>query len=75
MKTETEAEYQSDAGSPEDTPYLVLTGELGGAFFVNISEKNYRVTAAPHCTVYPSSNGSDDVIHNGRRDLTKSRGT
>ena len=28
----TEAEYQSDAGSTKDTPYLALTGELWGVF-------------------------------------------
>ena len=32
MITETESEYQSDAGSTKDTPYLVLTGELLGVF-------------------------------------------
>ena len=26
----TEAEYQSNAGSTQDTPYLALTGELWG---------------------------------------------
>ena len=30
--TETEAEYQSDAGSTKDTPCLALTGELWGVF-------------------------------------------
>ena len=34
---ETEAEYQSDAGSTKDTPKLALTGELWGSF-VNIVE-------------------------------------
>ena len=28
----TEAEYQSDAGFTNDTPYLALTGELWGIF-------------------------------------------
>ena len=28
----TQAEYQSDAGSTKDTPYLALTAELWGAF-------------------------------------------
>ena len=29
---EIKAEYQSDAGSAKDTPYLALTGELYGVF-------------------------------------------
>ena len=32
MNTGTEAEYQSDAGSTKDMPYLDLTGELWGVF-------------------------------------------
>ena len=32
MITGTGAEYQSDAGSTKDTPYLALTGELWGVF-------------------------------------------
>ena len=32
MTTETEAEYQLDAVSPKETPYLGLTGELWGLF-------------------------------------------
>ena len=28
MDVETKAEYQSDAGSTNDTPYLTLMGEL-----------------------------------------------
>ena len=32
MITETEAEYQLDAVSPKETPYLALTGELWGVF-------------------------------------------
>ena len=28
----TQAEYESDAGSTKDTPYLALTGELWGVF-------------------------------------------
>ena len=30
--TETEAGYQSDAGSTKDTPYLTLIGKLWGFF-------------------------------------------
>ena len=33
------AEYQPDAGSTKDIPYLTLTGELYGVSFVNICEK------------------------------------
>ena len=32
MNTEIEAEYESDAGSTKDTPYLALMGELWGVF-------------------------------------------
>ena len=32
MIARTQAEYQSDAGSKKDTPYLALTGELWGDF-------------------------------------------
>ena len=32
MIIEIEAEYQSDAGTTKDTPYLALTGELWGVF-------------------------------------------
>ena len=32
MITGTEAEYQSDAGSTNDTPYLALTGTLWDVF-------------------------------------------
>ena len=45
----TEAEYQSDAGSTKDTPYLTLTGNLWGVF-VNICEKIDHFIAAPHCS-------------------------
>ena len=32
MIIEIEAQYQSDAGTTKDTPYLALTGELWGVF-------------------------------------------
>ena len=32
MNAEIEAEYESDAGSTKDTPYLALTGEHWGVF-------------------------------------------
>ena len=32
MIIEIESEYQSDAGTTKDTPYLALTGELWGVF-------------------------------------------
>ena len=32
MITGTEADYRSDAGSKEDTPYLTLTSELWDVF-------------------------------------------
>ena len=32
MLHKCEAEYQSDAGSTKDTPYLTLTGELWSVF-------------------------------------------
>ena len=32
MIRDTDAEYQADAGSTKDTPYLALTGELWGVF-------------------------------------------
>ena len=35
---ETQAEYQSDAWSTKDTPYLALTGELWGVFCEYLSE-------------------------------------
>ena len=38
MITRTEAEYQSEAGSTKDTPYLTLTGELWGVFCEYLSE-------------------------------------
>ena len=49
MIRRTEAEYQSDAGSTKDTPYLTLTGNLWGVF-VNICEKIDHFIAAPHCS-------------------------
>ena len=51
MIAETQAEYQSDAGSTKETPYLCLTGELWGVF-VNIFEKIDRILTAPHCCQY-----------------------
>ena len=33
MVAETQTEYQSDAESTKDTPYLALTGELWGVFY------------------------------------------
>ena len=44
--TGTEEEYQSDAKSTKDTPYLALTGKLWGVF----CEKIDHVIMAPHCT-------------------------
>ena len=42
MIIETESEYQSDAGSTIDTPYLALTGELWGVFREYLSENRLR---------------------------------
>ena len=50
MMTGTEAEYQSDAGSTKDTPYLALTGELWGVFYENKNKKNGHVIR--HHTVF-----------------------
>ena len=36
-------QYQSDAGSTKDTPYLSLTGELWGVFY------EYSWENCPHC--------------------------
>ena len=47
MIAETQAEYQSNAGSTKDTPYLDLTGELWVSF-VNICEKIDRIMTALH---------------------------
>ena len=47
-QAEYQAEYQSDAGSTKDTPYLALTGEIWVSF-VNIFETFGRVLTAPHC--------------------------
>ena len=49
MIIEIEVEYQSDAGTTKDTPYLTLTGELWGVF-CEYCEKTNRVITAPHCT-------------------------
>ena len=49
MITGIRAEYEPDAGSTKDTPYLAVTGELWGVFreyFENI----VRVITAPYCT-------------------------
>ena len=45
--TGTEAEYQLDAGSTKDTPYLTLTGELQGVFWEYLWENwlHYNNTA------------------------------
>ena len=48
MITGTEIEYQSDAGSTKDTPYLTLTGKLWGAFCEYLWENWLRM--APHRT-------------------------
>ena len=42
MIIEIEAEYQSDAGTTKDTPYLDLTGELWGVFCEYLSENQPR---------------------------------
>ena len=44
MITGTEAEYQSDAESTNDTPYLALTGELWGVYCEYLRE-NWRQSA------------------------------
>ena len=43
MITGTGAEYQSDAGSTKDTPYLALTGELWGVFCEYLPQYNGTV--------------------------------
>ena len=47
MITGTEVEYQSDAGSTKDNPYLALTGELWDVFCEYLWEKwpRYNGTA------------------------------
>ena len=42
-----EAEYQSDAGTTKDTPYLALAGELCGVFWDNLwsNQPRYNGTA------------------------------
>ena len=45
----TQAEYQSDAGSTKDTPYLALTGELWGVFCKYFFYKIDRIITALHC--------------------------
>ena len=42
MIIEIEAEYQSDAGTTKDTPYLALTGELWGVFCEYLWENQPR---------------------------------
>ena len=42
MIIEIEAEYQSDAGTTKDTPYLALTGELWGVFCEYLRENQLR---------------------------------
>ena len=47
MIIEIEAEYQSDAGTTKDTPYLALTGELWGVFceYLRENQPRYNGTA------------------------------
>ena len=47
MIIEIEAEYQSDAGTTKDTPYLALTGELWGVFceYLRENQQRYNGTA------------------------------
>ena len=47
----TEAEYQSDAGSTKDTPYLALMGELCGIFCEYFLENLPRYNGA---ALYPA---------------------
>ena len=42
MIAETQAEYQSDAGSTKDAPYLALTGEIWGVFCEYFRENGPR---------------------------------
>ena len=42
MIIEIEAEYQSDAGTTKDTPYLALTGDLWGVFCEYLWENQPR---------------------------------
>ena len=42
MSIEIEAEYQSDAGTTKDTPYLALTGELWGVLSEYLWENQPR---------------------------------
>ena len=62
--TGTGAEYQSDAGSTKDTPYLALTGELWGVFCENLWENWSRYNdTAPYCAHTPSF---DDTLTNSK---------
>ena len=47
MIIEIEAEYQSDAGTTKDTPYLALMGELWGVFceYLRENQPRYNGTA------------------------------
>ena len=47
MIIEIEAEYQSDAGTTKDTPYLALTGELWGVFCEYLWENQPRYNGTP----------------------------
>ena len=40
MTAGTQAEYQSDAGSTKETPYLAQTGELWGVFWEQFLENS-----------------------------------
>ena len=52
----TQAEFQSDAGSTKDTPYLALTGEIWGVF-CEYFEKIERVVTAPHSIIQQLQSG------------------
>ena len=51
MIIEIVAEYQSDAGTTKDTPYLALTGELWGVFceYLWENQPRYNGTALYFC--------------------------
>ena len=54
MITGIRTEYEPDAGSTKDTPYLALTGELW-SFFREYFENIVRVITAPYCICHCST--------------------
>ena len=61
----TGKEYKSEFQFTKDTPYLALTGELGGVFY-EIFFKTDRVITVPHCIyirLYSSCCWQDRFLH------------